>query len=63
MQLLQRLDIEIEQPAERQIDVDHLLRRDALGEAAQVLELGLRQRHGRVGPQRRPVVAAIDGIG
>ena len=63
VQLLQRLDIEIEQPAERQIDVDHLLDGHALGEAAQVLELGLRERHGRIGPERRPVVAAIDGIG
>ncbi len=59
VQTLGRLDIEVEQPAERQIDVDHLVGRDPLGEARQIVELCLGERHGRVGPEPRPLFARI----
>ncbi len=36
--------------------------RDPLGEARQIVELGLGERHGRVGPEPRPLFAQIDGV-
>ena len=62
VQALRGLDIEIEQAAQRQIDVDHFIGRDPLGQAREILEVRLGERHRRVGPQPRPFRARIDRI-
>jgi hypothetical protein len=57
VQVLTGRDIEVEQSGQRQIDVGDLVERDALVDAAQVLEVSLGERERRRRPQARPFVA------
>ena len=50
-ELLGRGDIEVEQARQRQVDGDDFVEIDAVVEAAQFIEVDLRQRHGRVGAE------------
>ena len=57
VQLLRRRHVQVEQTRQRQVDLDDLLHRDRLVQAAQPLEIGLGQRQRRGLAQPRPLVA------
>ena len=56
MQVLRRVDVQVEQPAQRQVDGDDLVEVDLLVDAAQLDEVGLAQGHRGRRPEHRPVV-------
>ena len=57
MQVLDRADIEIEQPTERQIDRRHLIEIDPLVDSSEVIKILLGKRQRCRGTKSRPIVA------
>ena len=57
VQVLRGADVQVEQPAERQVDGGHLVEVDVVVDALQPREIRRPQRHRRRGAQLRPLVA------
>jgi hypothetical protein len=56
VELLDRVDVEVEEAGEGQVDLRDLLQGDALVDAAEGLEILLGEEERRAGAQRRPLL-------
>ncbi len=54
MQILHRFHVVGEQARERQVDLLHLLHRQLLDQAGELLQVARHERHRRIGAQLRP---------
>ncbi|MFK4716887.1 hypothetical protein ABIF56_007589 [Bradyrhizobium elkanii] len=63
IQPLGRIDIDREQPRQRQVDVLDLLQIEAVVHRTQAVELARLERHRRIVTQMRPLLAREDAVG
>ena len=63
MEGLRGMDVKVQEPGHRQINVHNLLRRDALIHARELQEVVVGQRHRRVSAQLRPLFAGKHAVG